>query len=175
MRNRFLPLLVCVVAAVALSAESARAQKKPVQLSLVTPIQIFPAEDTIAGVRLNILYGRNAVVNGLDVGIVNHTTVVSRGVQYGVVGIAGSFQGVQYHAVNISKDKFEGWQLGHVNVANTFRGFQSGIVNVAQDTEGFQLSIVNYAASLKGLQIGLINIIKEGGMLPVFPLFNIGT
>jgi hypothetical protein len=171
---RSLLILLCVLTAAALTARPALAQKKPVQLSLVTPVQIFPEEDTIAGVRLNLLYGRNTVVNGLDVGIVNITTEMSRGVQYGAVGITGGFQGIQYNAVSISHGKFEGWQLGFANVADTFRGFQSGLVNVANDTEGFQLSLVNYAHSMKGLQIGLVNIIKEGGMLPVFPIFNAG-
>ena len=58
---------------------------------------------------------------------------------------------------------------------DTFRGFQSGLVNVAGDAEGLQLSLVNYAKKYTGLQIGLVNIIKEGGMLPFFPIFNIGT
>jgi hypothetical protein len=32
--------------------------------------------------------------------------------------------------------------------------------------------VVNYAVQYHGLQLGLINIIKEGGMLPFFPIFN---
>ncbi len=163
---------IAVLACFALTPVSALAQKKPVQLSLVTPVQIFPPEDTIAGVRLNILYGRNVVVSGLDIGLVNHTTDISRGVQHGLVGIAGSFQGIQVHVVNISKGKFEGWQMGHVNVSDTFRGFQMGLVNTSGEAEGFQLSLVNYARRLTGLQIGLLNINKEGGMVPVFPLFT---
>jgi hypothetical protein len=54
-------------------------------------------------------------------------------------------------------------------------GFQSALVNYSREMQGFQLSLVNYARKLKGVQIGLINIIVEGGMLPVFPLFNIGS
>ena len=37
---------------------------------------------------------------------------------------------------------------------------------------GLQLGIVNYAIQYHGIQLGLINIIKEGGMLPFFPIFN---
>jgi hypothetical protein len=175
MNTRQLLLAIAVLACFTLTPQSALAQKRPVQLSLVTPAQIFPPEDTIAGVRLNILYGRNVVVNGLDIGLVNHTTDISRGIQTGLVGIASSFQGIQFHVVNISKGKFEGWQLGHVNVSDTFRGFQAGLVNTTGEAEGFQISLVNYARRLTGLQIGLLNINKEGGMVPVFPLFNIGT
>jgi hypothetical protein len=151
---------LAVLACFTLTPQSALAQKKPVQLSFVTPIQIFPPEDTIAGVRLNVLYGRNVVVNGLDIGLVNHTAAISRGVQLGFVGIAGSFQGIQAHVVNISKGKFEGWQMGHVNVSDTFRGFQVGLVNASGEAEGFQISLVNYARRLTGLQIGLLNINK---------------
>ena len=104
--------------------------------------------------------------NGVDVGIVNKTTEVSRGVMWGIVGLANDFQGVQSHWVSISKGKFEGWQMGHVNISDTFRGFQSGLVNVANaDAEGLQLSLLNYAKKFTGLQIGLVNIIEEGGML----------
>lgn len=160
---------------IAFAANPAQAQKRPVQVSLVTPVQIFPPEDTIVGVRLNILYGSNEAVYGLDLGIANRTTGLSRGVMYGVVGIAEDFQGWQHGLVNVSEGKFEGFQDGWVNVADVFRGFQAGVVNYSLDTEGFQLSLVNYAKTLKGLQIGLINIIAEGGMLPVFPIFNVGT
>ena len=175
MHTRVLLLLLSLLLAGNVVPQSAKAQKKPVQLSLVTPLQIFPPEDTIGGVRLNLLYGRNAVVNGLDVGLVNHTTEISRGVQFGVVGLAVDFHGIQYHAVSIAKGKFEGWQLGYVNVSEVFRGFQAGLVNYSVDAEGFQLSLVNYAHSFTGLQMGLVNIIREGGMLPFFPIFNIGS
>ncbi|MGB2768214.1 MAG: hypothetical protein WBC88_00615, partial [Candidatus Zixiibacteriota bacterium] len=50
------------------------AQNRPIQLALVTPIQIFPEDNSITGVRLNLLYGRNVSVSGLDLGLVNHTT-----------------------------------------------------------------------------------------------------
>ena len=99
--------LMGLCAAVILVPSDAWAQKKPIQLALFSPIQIFPPEDTIAGVRLSI-YGKNAVVNGVDVGIVNKTTEVSRGVMYGAVGLANDFQGVQVHFVSISKGKFQG-------------------------------------------------------------------
>jgi hypothetical protein len=175
MRSRFWLLLLSAPLAIGVVPQSAHAQKKPVQLSLVTPVQIFPPEDTIGGVRLNLLYGRNAVVNGLDVGLINRTTEISRGVQFGVVGLAEDFQGIQYHAVSIANGKFEGWQLGYVNVSEVFRGFQAGLVNYSVEAEGFQLSLVNYAHSFTGLQVGLVNIIREGGMLPFFPIFNIGS
>jgi hypothetical protein len=109
----------------------AQAEKHPVQLSLVTPIQIFPEEDTISGVRLNLIYGRNASVTGLDLGLVNHTTTgITKGWQLGLVGVVDS--------------DFLGWQNNQVNVVNgNFEGFQWGFVNYAKRAEGLQLGFVN--------------------------------
>ena len=139
---------------------SIQAQSRPIQIALFAPIQIFPEDDHIGGVRLNLLYGVNASVTGLDWGLVNHTTKgLSQGVQFGLVGLVESdFIGWQDNSVNITKSNFE--------------GFQSGIVNYAKNMNGFQLGLVNYAENLKGLQIGLVNIIRHGGTFPFFPIVN---
>ncbi|MCP4674727.1 MAG: hypothetical protein GY854_04270 [Deltaproteobacteria bacterium] len=136
------------------------AQEKPVQLSLFTPIQIFPEEAPIKGIRFNLFYGRSATVSGLDLGLVNHTTTgTSKGAQFGLVGIAdANYTGFQDNFINVTKGDFE--------------GFQWGFVNYARRANGFQLGFVNYAGSMKGLQIGLINIIDQGGQFPVFPIVN---
>ena len=136
-------------------------EKHPVQVSLFTPVQIFPEGDAISGLRFNFLYGRNSVVTGVDLGLVNHiTSGVSKGWQSGLVGmVEKDFVGFQSnHGVNIVKGSFE--------------GFQFGVVNYAHSANGFQLGLVNYAVNLKGLQIGLVNIIKQGGQFPVFPIVN---
>lgn len=173
-RGRFLSL-ACACLMIGVSADIASAQqRRPVQLSLVTPIQIFPEEDTIVGLRLNLIYGRNAAIKGIDIGIANHTTGGrSVGVQFGLVGIVdGDFVGWHDNYVNIVKGKFEGLQWGLVNVSNEASGLQLAWVNHTQRASGLQLSIVNYARTLNGIQIGLVNIIAEGGAFPVFPIVN---
>jgi len=136
------------------------AANRPIQIALVTPIQIFPEDNSITGIRLNLLYGRNVSVSGLDVGLVNHTT-------------AGKFIGLQYGLVGLSDSDFSGWQDCVVNITNKkFEGFQFGWVNYADYMSGFQLGLVNYAKTAKGLQIGLVNIIRQGGQFPVFPIVN---
>ena len=108
-----------------------------------------------------MLYGKNASVTGLDWGLVNHmTSGVSKGVQFGLVGIVeADYMGWQDNGINITKGKFEGLQWGIVNYAGTI--------------SGVQLGLVNYAANMtKGLQIGLVNIIKQGGQFPFFPIVN---
>lgn len=151
-----LVFIMCLMMRTSVQAQETR----PIQLSLVTPVQIFSEEYSITGVRLNLLYGRNASVSGLDVGLVNHTTAgESVGLQHGLVGINDAdFMGFQDCGVNITSGNFE--------------GFQCGIVNYADYMNGFQLGLVNYVRSAKGLQIGLLNIIRQGGQFPVFPIVN---
>jgi len=162
-KSRFLVslLIALVVVMLAMPASAQDDMKsKPIQLSLITPIQIFYEEAPITGLRFNLLYGRQSSVVGLDIGLVNHTTSgVSKGFQYGLVGINDArFVGWADNFVNISKEDFEGLQTGFVNSANHCSGVQFGFVN--------------YARTMNGLQIGLVNIIKSGGQFPVFPIVN---
>ncbi|MEE9450372.1 MAG: hypothetical protein V3V72_10010 [Ignavibacteriaceae bacterium] len=135
-------------------------QGKPIQLSLLNPIQIVPESQSISGFRFNFIYGKNVNVTGFDLGLVNHSTGIQKGVQFG--------------GVNLTDGGVTGWQVGFANITKgSSVGLQMGPVNYHQGHfNGLQISVVNYAATLKGLQIGLINIIGKGGFLPVFPLFN---
>jgi len=137
-----------------------QAKNRPIQLALITPVQIFPEEDPISGIRFNLIYGRNVSVTGLDLGLINHTTTgKSMGIQFGIVSVVDSdFMGWQDNWVNVTKGKFE--------------GFQFGIVNYSKDTSGFQLGLVNYTEIMKGIQVGLVNIIRQGGAFPFFPIVN---
>ncbi len=142
------------------SIGSAQAQSKPIQLALVSPIQIFKPESPIAGIRINLIYGKNVSVTGLDWGLVNHTT-------------SGISTGIQWGIVNLNDNHFTGWQDGAVNITGgNAEGLQTGLVNTANYASGVQFGIVNYARSMKGLQIGLVNIIRQGGAFPVFPIIN---
>jgi hypothetical protein len=68
-----------------------QAQNRTIQFSLFTPIQIFPEDNSIKGLRLNLIYGRNVSVTGLDLGLINHTTTgKSTGWQNGLVGLSDS-------------------------------------------------------------------------------------
>ena len=143
-----------------ISPSSPKLDYKPIQLSLFTPIQLVPEGDHIKGFRFNLVYGRNASVTGLDMGLVNHNT-------------SGLSMGVQFGFVSLNEDDFMGWQNNVVNITRgNFEGFQSGFINYAQNVNGIQFGLVNYAGTMTGLQIGLINIIKQGGAFPVFPIVN---
>jgi hypothetical protein len=138
----------------------AQEQERPIQLALVSPVQIFPPNYSITGIRINLIYGKNTHVSGLDWGLINHTT-------------SGKSMGINWGGVNLTDADFTGLQGGWVNiVGGDFEGFQYGFFNQADFANGLQLGFVNYVKRLKGLQIGLVNVIKQGGQFPIFPIVN---
>jgi hypothetical protein len=48
----------------------------------------------------------------------------------------------------------------------------TSVVNYSGYMSGLQIGIVNYTETAYGIQLGILNIIKKGGMLPFFPIFN---
>jgi hypothetical protein len=158
---RKLSLAAILAAVVALpTATRAESGGSPISLGLFTPVQIVPEAKGVSGFRFSLIYGNNAFVQGLDLGLVNMTSGGLEGVQWGLVGI------VHGNAV--------GWQGNWAaNITDgSFTGLQWGIYNQANHVKGLQLGLVNNAVTMEGVQIGLINIIQKGGMLPVFPIFN---
>lgn len=153
-------ILFAVLLTVSLFGTQSFAGDKPINIALVTPIQIFKSNESITGLRWNIIYGKNANMTGIDFGIANHATGQMQGIQWGVVNLAGQGgAGIQWGYVNIDKGgKYTGLQYGWYNEANEYAGLQLGLVNWAQ--------------SMNGLQIGLINVIRKGGWFPVFPIIN---
>jgi hypothetical protein len=147
-------LMVVLFAAVPLQAAS-----KPIQIALFNPVQIFPEKDSIGGIRLSFIYGKNANMTGLDWGLVTRTTGNLQGIQWGWVGIVdGDATGIQASLVNITKSSFTGLQYGWYNQAN--------------HVGGLQLGLVNNTTTMNGLQIGFLNFIHKGGWFPFFPIIN---
>lgn len=157
--KRLAPFLIVIL--LLILPKAIEAQDKPVQIAIINPIQLFNENNSITGLRINLLYGRNRSVTGIDFGLINHTT-------------NGTSTGVQWGFVGINNGNFVGWQNDGVNITHeNFEGLQWGIVNYAGSVNGVQIGLVNYAANMKkGLQIGLVNIIKRGGQFPVFPIVN---
>lgn len=154
-------LLICVIfLSLLVFTSTVLAEVKPIQISLFNTLQLYPESQSITGLRINLIYGKNATVKGVDLGLVNHNTFgLSKGYQWGLVGIVDAdFLGWQNNAVNMVKGRVE--------------GFQSGLVNHAKHASGLQFGFVNYAETMYGLQIGLVNIIKQNGAFPVFPFIN---
>jgi len=147
---------------------------KPFQLALFHPLQIRDESASITAIRLNIIYGKNVSVTGLDLGIANHCTGGrSVGFQHGLLGfVEGDFIGWQDNAVSIICGGFTGFQSGFYNHCGRGEGFQMWFVNRANDMRGFQLGLVNYTETMYGLQVGLVNVIHRKERLPVFILVN---
>ncbi len=146
----------------------------PFQLSLFNPVQVRPEDTSIFLLRVNLIYGKNVSVKGLDIGLANHCTGgISKGLQWGLVGlIEGDFIGWQDQFVNIVGGTFTGFQSGFYNDLDNGEAFQLGFINRAVRVSGFQLGIVNYTEDMYGLQIGLINFIRSKDELPVLPIVN---
>jgi len=72
-RKLFLYLLVIIVSACAIeSIAEAQSKAKPIQLALWEPIQLFKSDTSVSGIRLNLIYGINQDVLGIDLGLVNY-------------------------------------------------------------------------------------------------------
>ncbi len=155
-------------------------ETKPIQLALVAPdLQMVPEDNNISGLRLEV-YGRNANVNGVDLGFIHAATGDFNGVAIGLVDLVGGhMHGVQWSwFYNQVKGDAIGWPNAIVNyVAGNVKGLETGLVNltdgdgcgvqiaiynrVGQHISGGQLGIVNRAQSVKGLQLGIVNLTTE--------------
>lgn len=169
--RQLLALIVGIVVMVPVGLV-AQENPRPIEISLFSPVQIMGPEADIAGIRLSF-YGRNATMQGLDIGIISHTTGVTRGVQLGFVGMAeGGFQGFQNTFINISEGPTTGFQLGLYNDAASGEVFQMGIFNRLGSGKGFMLGVVNWADDFEGLQIGILNFIKVAEGHVFLPIVN---
>lgn len=153
---------VCLaLCATMLTAAPVLAADKAINLSIFTPISLAKAEDAVTAFRFNLIYGKNTSVKIVDLGLVNHTTTLSSGLQWGTINYTeGDVSGIQVAGLNFNK--------------GTTKGLQFAGINYAENGGGLQLAFLNYATKIDGVQIGAINIIREGGFLPVCIIANWG-
>jgi hypothetical protein len=173
---RLLLFAAVAVLPVALPVSGARAEQHAVNVALFSPAQIFPPTDDVRGLRLNLLYGRNENVSGVELGMVAGY-------------VTGDFSGLQWQPVNLVNGNFAGWQTGLVysqtrgdflglqtsaiNIGGGHtEGLQFGVLNMTESMSGLQLGLINIAERTDGLQIGLVNVIKSKESLPVLPIVN---
>jgi hypothetical protein len=152
---------IIVIAVLAAGSAFLQAEEShPFQASLTPDIAIYPKTTEIRGLSLNI-WGENPQ-HGAAIGFVNGSTGDSFGFTWAFYNYADSYTGVSWGLVNYSQTSFTGWQGGLfffpclVNVSkDKFVGFQEAVVNYAEEFHGFQLGLVNYAENLRGVQVGL--------------------
>lgn len=169
-------LLVAVVALAGMSGEAAElGRSTPVtinnaagfgnnpatglQVSLCNPLQLFPENFDVSGLRINLIYGRNSNLRGLDVGLVNDVPGVVEGFQCGIGNLAGDLNGLQIGCFNSAMDSSMGL-------------CQIGAVNIGKDISGVQIGVFNMCNTISGVQIGVINLITQSDFLIFCPFIN---
>lgn len=135
--------LITVSAFVACVA-CAKADNPFFQASLTPDIAVQPKTTEIDGICLSI-WGENPQ-HALALGFVNGSTDDSKGLSWGFfVNYSETYTGVDLGMVNWSTVNFTGVQFGAVNVANEYHGLQMGVVNYAENLRGVQLGFINIA------------------------------
>jgi hypothetical protein len=153
-------------------AATARAQNAPIQISLFSPVQIVAPDKSVSGVRLDLIYGKNVDVTGIDWGIVNHATGNDAAWQAGAVNLVEKdFLGWQEGWVNLTRGEFTGLQSGGFNQTQSMNGVAFGVINVAKAMRGVQIGVVNITETMHGLQIGVGNVIQRN-KVPFLPIVN---
>lgn len=141
----------------------------PFQIALVYPVQLSKPDSSVTGLRLNLFYGRNKNLSGVDLGFTNHITGQFRGVQFGATNLVGSsFAGIQEGILfNDVEGDFAGLQGGALGgaVKGTFQGVQGGFLNVTTsgDFYGWQTSAFSSVCDkdMRGLQTSsFLNLVK---------------
>lgn len=193
MNTKPLSYLLCAIALATGAATAAKADAG-FQFGFWAPdLQIVDANESVRGLRIDIVYGENANVSGVDLGIVNSTTgnFVGFGWAPGANLVDGSAVGVQWSWIySHTAGEFTGWQsaavarqegagssglqTGLVTLhEGDFTGVQLGFFNKGETVKGLQLGFVNWAEKLDGgLQIGLVNYAANSDVYKVLPIVN---
>jgi hypothetical protein len=146
------------------SASPLAAECYPLQIGLYSPVQLISKDKTICGVRLDLIWGDNKAVQGIDIGLVNGADSV-QGIQIG---------GLNWGPRSSEKDSW-GLQVGLIgNTEQTnllrpevgpasFTGVQiAGLVNDSDEVTGVQIALGNGANTVNGVQIS-VNILPSNG------------
>ena len=173
-------VLVCSVAVLASSLASQAVEPgtkvTPVQISVWNPVQLAPDDWDVWGLRLNLPYGRNERVVGIDVGLVN-SAIGFEGVQLGMWNSTGYPIGLLPSVPPMAVSR--GVQIGVFNVTgmfSEFTGVQAGIFNMLgiDSSAGVQLGVFNgCGGDFAGVQVaGNFNMSGSFSGLQVTTLWN---
>lgn len=146
----------------------------PFMFSLVTPLQVPPADFDVGGLRLSLLYGECHDFVGLDIGTVGRATGDADGFQAALVAnvVGGGGLGLQVAPVNCVLGDYAGLQIGAANYVKSLQGLQIGaLFNRADYVEGAQIGLINVTRQMIGVQLGLVNVVQDND-LPFLPIFN---
>jgi hypothetical protein len=117
---------------------------------------------------LNVLYGVNGGLNGLEIGgLLNYNHGEVNGVQLaGVANVNKEYTNglMLASCFNLTLEDARGVQLADLNMATgDFTGVQAGVFNYARRLKGVQFGLINIVGEDNGaLPIGLINVVRGG-------------
>lgn len=127
------------------------ASMTPIQISICPPVQLVPDNWAVCGLRLDLPYGNNRDLYGIDAGIGNTVSDEFVGIQVGginsIIGLESHAIGLQVAGiVNDSVGNMKGIQIGFWNQGGGFEGAQMGFINLVRgDFAGVQMGIINTA------------------------------
>lgn len=98
------------------AANAADGSAQPVNLALLSPIQLVPEDQSVKGFRLSLLYGRNQDVEGIDLSLIGVNDGNGSGIQFGAINYAETVEGIQLSFLNLA-DQLHGIQIGILNFA----------------------------------------------------------
>jgi hypothetical protein len=132
------------------------ADSLPLQIAIWPPVQVVCPDSDVRGLKLNLPYGDNQLVQGLDVGVFSGSELFS-GIQVGLINSNGAQEGLAIGLINRVDTKLTGMQIG--------------VLNYAEEAGGMQIGLINTAESMVGIQIGLVNVIRDC-RVPCIPILN---
>lgn len=153
--------------AIVFFAQSSRAADcSPIQIGLWSSAQLIPKENAICGVRLDLLWGENTSVTGIDAGLVNVAESL-KGIEIGGINWLSGHErkeswGIQIAGINYAgNSSFTGAQIGLFNAGSSrdsVTGIQAAALNLNDgDINGVQLGLGSHGTNVNGLQIGFLN------------------
>jgi hypothetical protein len=123
---------------------------------------LVPENWDVWGLRLNLPYGKNNSIYGIDAGVVNYATNGGVAIQAGVIANwckKNTLVGVQVSPLFNGSDNFIGIQAGFANVIiGKGNAIQLGFMNgIGLDGNAMQVGFGNAKCSGATVQIGVVN------------------
>ncbi len=153
-------LFACLAALFLLPSSAVAWTWTPLQLSVWDPIQLFPERYNVYGIRMNLAYGSNQNLTGIDLGGVNVVSRNQGGIQAGLINLSESSAGLCAGVMNYTT-RLGGGQLGLLNTAqDSMTGIQAtGLMNLSDHVKGAQVHcgiLGNGAVTVAGAQFVLL-------------------
>jgi hypothetical protein len=183
--TRHAGLVRLLPAALLLWTTAAQASWTPFQVGIWDPIQLFRNERSVYGLGLNLIYGNNRNLVGLEVGFASNKRWMSAGLQVGAIlnRVTGTARGLQVAGIiNWVEGPFHGLQLSTINLGNGADGIQIGAANFnwrhgeESRVAGLQAGVLSLnSGHFYGLHLGGLSFMNYARGLVVSGLYNMAV